>query len=360
MQFVDLNLQTPFSYIVESHPDAIIVTDKDGQWIYINHQGEVLYKKYFSSSKLEALGLTHLFFNTLEALDAFNTFKEKVTQKGQILHTIVRMNETGYGKIETRFFEEANQTFFIHKIREENTGTEVNKLGKELAETKKELNEFAYIISHDLKAPLRAILTLSEWIVEDYGDSFDEEGKQKMALLQGRVKRLHSLIDGVLQYSRIGRFVEESTKIDLKELIAYLINSIPVPEYIDFQHEKENLPVLFADKIRIYELFHFIIKNALESLENRDNAFIRLEVNNVEDFYEFCISDNGRGIKERNLNDVYKIFYTGKNKSENIGMGLTLAQRIVRLYGGRIRIESEIDKGTKVYFSLPAYTESSK
>lgn len=229
--------------------------------------------------------------------------------------------------------------------------------GRKLAEdmikkSNEELERFAYVVSHDLKAPLRGIATVSEWIVEEYQDKLDDKGKNYLGLLDNRVKLLQALIDGILEYSRIGRMREEPEKINLNKMVKEIISALMPPESFHIKIEKQ-LPLIYAEKIHIYQLFQNIISNAIKYNDKKE-GIIKIGVNERPKAWEFFVKDNGIGIEEQYKNKIFELFQTLENKEKyhSTGVGLTLAKKIVELYNGSIWFNSKIGKGTTFYFTL--------
>lgn len=227
------------------------------------------------------------------------------------------------------------------------------KLLEELESVNSELKDFAYIISHDLKAPLRGITTLADWISSDYADKFDEEGKERLRLLMERVRRMHNMIDGILQYSRVGRIREEKVPVNLNSLVEEAVDTIAPAENIEIIVENE-LPVIKFGPTRIRQVFQNLLSNAVKFMDKPEGQ-IKVGCVVEEDFFKFSVSDNGPGIEERNFDRIFKIFQmlTPREKFDSTGVGLTIVKKIVELYGGKIWVESEMGKGTTFFFTLP-------
>jgi len=227
------------------------------------------------------------------------------------------------------------------------------ELLKEVESANQELTDFAYIVSHDLKAPLRGIKTLADWLLADYADKFDEEGKEQMDLLLSRVKRMHNLIDGVLKYSRVGRIKEEQVQVDLNELVVDVIDMVAPPDNISITIEEE-LPMIECEKTRIMQVFENLLSNAVKYMDKPQG---KIKVGCVEDdsFWKFSVADNGKGIEEKHFERIFKIFQTlsSRDEFESTGVGLTVAKKVVELYGGKIWVESEPGAGSTFFFTLP-------
>lgn len=223
----------------------------------------------------------------------------------------------------------------------------------QLKSTNRELKEFAFVVSHDLKAPLRAISQLTHWISEDYADAFDREGKEMMGLILNRVKRMDGFIEGVLSYSRIGRFKESVEILDLNVLVHELIESIMAPPHIHIGIENV-LPVIQSDPIRMQQVFQNLLGNAITYMDKREGV---VTVGCVDEgaHWKFSVADNGPGIDRSYHVKIFQIFQTlaPRDKHESSGIGLTLVKKIIEQYGGSIWVESEPGKGSTFYFTLP-------
>ncbi|MCD4796505.1 MAG: PAS domain S-box protein [Candidatus Cloacimonetes bacterium] len=226
------------------------------------------------------------------------------------------------------------------------------QLIKKLEDTNLELKEFAHVVSHDLKAPLRGISTMANWILKDYEDKFDAEGKEQMNLLIDRVHRMHNLIDGILQYSRVGRIEEEKVNIDLNEILLEVIDAVNPPDHIKI-NVTSDLPHIHFEKIRISQVFLNLLSNAVNYMD-KPKGIINIGYKDDGDLWEFFISDNGPGIDKKYFKKIFKIFQTleVRDEVESTGIGLTTVKKIIEMNNGKIWLESEIGKGTTFYFSL--------
>jgi light-regulated signal transduction histidine kinase (bacteriophytochrome) len=227
------------------------------------------------------------------------------------------------------------------------------ELIEKMEKANRELKEFAYIISHDLKAPLRGIKTLASWLSADYGDKFDENGKEQMRLLLSRVERMDKLIDGVLEYSRVGRVREKPVQIDLNKLVPEVIGRIAPSENITVTIENE-LPTIECEPTRIAQVFQNLLSNAVKYMD-KPRGLIKVSCVEEDGFWKFGVTDNGSGIEEKHFERIFQMFQTlaPRDKVESIGVGLTITKKIVELYGGRIWVESKVGQGCTFLFTLP-------
>ena len=224
---------------------------------------------------------------------------------------------------------------------------------RELRRTNKELQEFAYIAAHDLKTPLRAIATLADWLSTDYSHKFDERGQERVKLLVGRVKRMHSMIDSILQYSRTGRTPQEKNKEDLNAILSEVISGIAPPENIEITIENK-LPIIMCEKTQIIQVFQNLLSNAIKYMDKPQG---QIKVGCVEEngFWKFVVTDNGPGIDKMYFEKIFRIFQalSPQNQIGSTGIGLSIFKKIVEVNGGKVWVESELGKGSSFFFTLP-------
>lgn len=230
------------------------------------------------------------------------------------------------------------------------------RLMQELESANDELKNFAYVVSHDLKAPLRAIGSLADWISTDYADRFDAEGKEHMQLLISRVHRMDGLINGILQYSRVGRLKEESAPVDLDQLVHEVIDLLAPPENITVIIETP-LPIIAGERTRLQQVFQNLLSNAIKYMD-KPQGEIRVGCSPDKEEWKFSVSDNGPGIEARHFERIFHLFQTlaPRDRVESTGVGLALVKKIVEMYGGRVWVESAVGKGSTFFFTLPKAT----
>jgi len=234
------------------------------------------------------------------------------------------------------------------------------ELLEELEDVNRELKDFAHIVSHDLKAPLRGIKTLADWIATDYADKLDEQGQEQMNLLLARVGRMHNLIEGVLQYSRVGRVAGEKVQVDLNGLIPDVIDMVTPPKNIEITVENE-LPVVECEKTCLIQVFQNLISNAVKYMD-KTQGWVRIGCAGEDGFWRFSVADNGPGIEEKHFERIFRIFQTlsPRDEFESTGIGLTVIKKIIELHNGRIWIESKVGEGSTFFFTLPKSREEVK
>lgn len=256
-------------------------------------------------------------------------------------------------KERTKDLEELNEELKREIQEKEKIRLEQAKTLGKLEEINKELESFAYVTSHDLKAPLRGIATLSDWIYGDYGDQLDEEGRVKLKLLKERVERMNDLIEGILQYSRVGRTEETPQRTDLGQVVTDLISILSPPESIEVKVVNE-LPFVFANTTQLTQVYENLISNAIKYMDKKE-GMIEIGTEQKMNEFVFYVKDNGPGIPSKYHQKIFEMFQTlNKDKKiDSTGIGLAVARKIVNKMGGKLWVESENGQGSTFRFTLP-------
>ncbi|WP_052510258.1 sensor histidine kinase [Nonlabens tegetincola] len=238
---------------------------------------------------------------------------------------------------------------FTTSLRASTAFEEQQNLLNNLEARNQELSDYAHMVSHDLKSPLRSIDTLSSWLQEDYKNSLDATGQQHLDTVRENVLKMDNLIDGILQYSSIDKHNSDFYDVHPNKIISEIINSIVVPENIKLVVNE--LPVIKGDTYRVRQLFQNLITNAI-TYNNKEHGYIEIGYNNSEKGI-FYIKDNGIGIDKKYHQKIFKTFEKLENKKGSSGIGLSIVNKIIEYYNGQIWIESEPGIGTTFYFTLP-------
>jgi light-regulated signal transduction histidine kinase (bacteriophytochrome) len=227
-----------------------------------------------------------------------------------------------------------------------------HELITQLEKTNAELDQFAYVASHDLKAPLRGIANLSQWIEDDLGDRMDEQGRYHMGLLRGRVSRLEGLIDGILHYSRANRHEGSASEVEVDQLVREIWELLAPPSTATLV--VGSLPALTTVKIPLQQVLMNLMGNAIKY--NRDRELtVEVGAERDEEGWVFHVKDNGVGIAPEFHQRIWQLFQTleARDKVESTGIGLAVVRKIVESRGGRAWIDSAPGDGAAFYFSWP-------
>ena len=246
--------------------------------------------------------------------------------------------------------------YTTHRIRVRSIvayGRRLKKFADALERSNKELKEFAHIIAHDLKVPLRGVNQLAEWTLEDYSEALDKKGKNNLELLKKRTKFMNEMIQSLLDYSKIGRDKHKEEDIDLNKTLDEVINSLSLPSNVKIVIENR-LPKYKGDSGRVPQIFENLIGNAIKYGDKKEMV-IKINCTPEDNQWKFSVSDNGPGIEENYFEKIFQIFETLDTKKtyKSMGIGLTIVKKIVETEGGKIWVESEAGSGTTFYFTLP-------
>ncbi len=227
---------------------------------------------------------------------------------------------------------------------------------RELEQTVKDLDQFAYVASHDLKAPLRGISNLAQWIEEDGAESLGPEGREHLRLMQVRVKRMEALVDGVLAYARAGRQGDVSEVVDVGQLVREVIDMVSADGP---QIEVETpLPGLRVVRVPLQQVWLNLVSNAVKyGRRGEDPARVHIGMErDASGEAAFYVRDEGPGIDPRFHDKVFGLFQTlaPRDKVESTGIGLAVVKKLVERQGGRVWVESVLGQGTTFKFTYPA------
>jgi PAS domain S-box-containing protein len=214
-----------------------------------------------------------------------------------------------------------------------------------------ELDQFAYVASHDLKAPLRAIASLSEWVEEDLAERLPEKNKRQIYLLRSRAKRMEALLNGLLQYSRIGRTHIPLETVDVGTLLEEIIETLAPPPTFTIEIGLD-MPIIKTRRLALRQVLANLLENAHKH-HPRPDGNIKVSVTDQGRWYEFVIQDDGDGIDPLYHDKIFTIFQTlqSRDTQENTGIGLAITKKILETEGGSIRVESNEGEGATFRFT---------
>lgn len=222
-----------------------------------------------------------------------------------------------------------------------------------LIESNEDLERFAYVASHDLKSPLRAIDNLSLWLQEDAGPELDDDNKERLSLIRGRILRMEGLLNSLMAYSRADEKIMETKLMSATHLLNEIIEVQNVPKGFEIQIDG-SLDAIMIPRMPLEQVFHNLMSNAIKH-HDKDKGIIKLSGMETAKTLKFIISDDGPGIAPRFHGKIFEIFQTLKSRDdvEGSGMGLALVKKILYRQNGKIEIDSDIGKGTTFTITWP-------
>ena len=263
---------------------------------------------------------------------------------GKVLYisTVIR-NLSRQKEVENSLKEKAQQLKWSNQ--------ELLKITNLLKKRNQELDRFAYVTSHDLKAPLRAIANLATWLQEDLEDTIPEENQQQLKLMCSRVKRMDSLIQGLLEYSRIGKKNTRIELVNVTDLICETVDSVSPPPGFEIIIA-DDMPTLNTRVLLLQQVFSNLISNAIK-YHPQTKGKIVISVEEQDSFYKFGVADDGLGIDPQYHDRIFTIFQTlqPRDTIESTGIGLSIVKKIVESQGGKITVESQLGEGATFYFT---------
>lgn len=347
------------SQAVEQSSATVVITDKNGNIEYANPA----FERITGYTRQEALGKNPRVLKSGEHPPEFYKKLWETIARGEIwegeFHNKKKSGEL-YWEVASISPVRNSAGVITHFVavkdditERKNRELELKQLTDDLERSNRELNDFAYVVSHDLKAPLRGIASLTTWIESDYADKLGEEGQKQVRLLKERSIQMDNLINGILEYSRIGRVKEQEEKVDLNSLVREVITLLNPPPSISVTI-MPHLPLLKCQKIRIQQVFQNLIGNAVYYMDKAEGK-IHISCRDAVKEWEFCVEDNGPGIDSKHFERIFKLFQIVPvpGKASGTGIGLPLIKKAIEIHGGKIRVESQLGQGSRFYFTLP-------
>lgn len=237
----------------------------------------------------------------------------------------------------------------------EKLAKQLTKTQQELSELKAEYDEFTYIISHDLSAPLRQIGGFIELVVANNSESFDDKTKRHIELALGGTAQAKRMLDALVNYSRVTTTTEPYALLDINKLVIEAQDELSTMiAETNAVINCENLPKIKGREAQIKQLFFHLIQNALLYQSPQNSPEITIKVIEVNENWQFCIKDNGIGVADKLQEKIFKVLRraVSDKKYAGIGMGLALAKKILQSHEGSIWLESEEGVGSSFYFTI--------
>ncbi len=233
---------------------------------------------------------------------------------------------------------------------------ELERRSAELERAHERLKMFTYVASHDLKAPLRGIASLAQWVREDSGEALDEAGRERLGAIVGRVERMTGLIEGVLDYSRVLQAEPQVRTVDADGIAREAIEHVHPPEGMDVEI-RGRLPVLACDPTHLGQIVQNLVANAIDH-HDRAEGVVSIEAERIDGAWRFAVTDDGPGVDPGLAEKIFEPFQSVRPRSEHesTGVGLAIVRSLVELHGGRAWLEPVSPRGARVLFTIPDHT----
>lgn len=256
--------------------------------------------------------------------------------------------------IQNAFITHRKQQFKYKQKLEEQVKSRTITIEKKLniiEQKNKDLEEYAHVVSHDLKAPLRNIDTLVNWVIEDNKDRMGQSCLSSLTTVLSNVEKMDLLIKGILDYSTVDKLEAEDRILNINLIIDEVLRIISIPKNITLKIQ-EDLPKIYGNAWRFKQVFQNLIQNAIK-YNDKEEGVIAIGVLEKENHYEFYVKDNGIGISAIYFDRIFKVFTKLESNTSSSGIGLSIVKKIVNYYNGEIWLESQEKMGTTFYFSIP-------
>lgn len=346
------------SLIAEKNINAVVICDKEGKIEWVNRSfiemsgyteeevkgqqpGEMLQGKETNPETIKYLN------KQIQEGKPFNCEIVNYSKSGKKYWAKIQGQaiHDKYGNINCYFAIEEDIT------NEKNLEKQKEELLKSLEKSNKELEDYAQIVSHDLKSPLRSISSLITWIKEDNEGELNEQTIGYLEMIDGKLEKMDHLIQGVLTYSKIDKTDIAKEKVNVHDVVSNIIDIIHIPSHINVSI-KGKLPIIKADRFRMQQLFQNLIGNAVTYIDKNEGN-VEIAVQEFKRYYVFSVKDNGPGIAESDKEKIFKVFHSLTKNEKSSGLGLSIVNKIVDNYKGKIWIESEVGIGSEFFIKIP-------
>ncbi|MCB9851267.1 MAG: PAS domain S-box protein [Phycisphaerales bacterium] len=350
-----------FKLVVEASPSGVCVVDEHGKIVLVNEAIEELFgyrRAELLNQPVEMLVPSLLRTDHVKQRQAYTAApKARAMGGGRELRGVRKDGSEISLEIGLNPIRSATGVRILCSIVDV---TERLKAHRQLTEyasrlerSNADLEQFAYVVSHDIKAPLRGIASVADWLAHDFGRVVDDDGRENIALMLERTARLDKLIGGILDYSRAGQRAIQRVRVDVEELVGDIIKSVEPPERVKIRVDGP-MPELLYDETQMRQVLQNLIVNAINHV---DASCGEVTVSCTTDEFgaHFSVADNGVGIAEQHFERIFVLFQTLKPKDEckSAGAGLAIVKRIVERNGGTVTVNSEPGNGATFTFSVP-------
>ncbi|MFT5338048.1 MAG: PAS domain S-box-containing protein [Luteibaculaceae bacterium] len=354
--------ENKFKSLLESAPDAMVIVDQKGLITLVNAQVENIFgytREELIGQKVEILIPSKFHGNHPSHREGFHANPNvRPMGAGKILLGLRKNGEEFPVEISLSPLETEDGRLVSAAIRDiterKQAEEQMNIMNQQLMSKNKELEQFAYIASHDLQEPLRTVSNFTDLIKLQYHDLFDEKGKKSLQFISDATTRMQSLIKDLLEFSRIGLEIEKKP-INVTSLMENLVQDIS-SKIMETKSKIvwDKLPIIFGAETEIRLLFQNLITNAIKFKMPDDDPLITIKAEEFKEHWEFRVEDNGIGIDQKHQGNIFKIFQRihDRNVYPGTGIGLAHVQKIVKLHGGTIEVKSDLGHGSIFIFTL--------
>jgi PAS domain S-box-containing protein len=356
-------IEAGFFNFIESAPDAMLLCDREGRILLANSQTEQLF----------GYQRAQLYHQPVELLVPERLRQRHLAQRTAYLTQPYRRS---MGSGPELFCRRADGSEFPAEISLSAVNTEaglmicaairdvteskraeeaLRRTAAELTRSNTELDQFAHAASHDLQEPLRTVTSLAQLLSLDYSDKLDAQARSYLTSVVASAKRMQSLLDGLLKYSRVGAQRNPFDRVDLNEVCDAVVADLKVAfEQSQAQLTRDSLPAVRGDRIQLIQLFQNLLANAIKFRGTRSPR-IHVSAQRRDQEWVLAVHDNGIGINPEKFDQIFLLFHRlhGREEYPGTGIGLALCKKIVAQHGGRIWVESERDAGAVFFFTLP-------
>jgi len=327
-------------------PDGAIVVDIQGTIVQVNPRAvEIL--EFDSPQELIGSNVIELYVHPVGRAALLAQIAQKPRVEGWRGEFRTRRGRTIVTVSSSRLIDYEGQPCLLSVFRDVT----------ERARLQQEMQDFAYSASHDLQAPLRTFEGYARWLLEDYGNVLDSTGRQLCEEIIDDALHMKKLLDGLLEYSRIGRLHTQAVAVDVRKVLDRVLHDLQL-EIADtgaIMHVPESLPTVLYPEVRLTQIFSNLLSNALKFIAADKRPEITLGYTEQARYYRFTVQDNGIGIAPEHFGRIFEIFKRLHTREEypGTGAGLTIVKKIVESHGGQIGVESVPGEGSTFWFTIP-------